>query len=199
MLRPQFTNKIEISPTYQGQPALSLGYSHTKDLFTQVLDTTNVRATFITQENIADQKTYSLTLNVPTPIAKWWEGFFSLTGFHNDFSAKFREGFTVEKQFTAFNLYGEQTIRLPKGFSVQLSGWYNSRAWGHPAQHATRRHGPRYPEKTVDETKAKCACASVISTRPGGRRKPLLARPDDEGPRRLGKPYRYAQLLLPLR
>ena len=131
MLRPQFTNKIELSPTYQGQPVLSLGYSHTKDLFTQVLDTTNVRATFITQENIADQKTYSLTLNVPTPIAKWWEGFFSLTGFHNDFSAKFREGYTAEKKFSAFNVYGEQTFRLPKGFSIQLSGWYNSSAfWG---------------------------------------------------------------------
>ncbi|MCC6462660.1 MAG: TonB-dependent receptor [Saprospiraceae bacterium] len=131
MLRPQFTNSFELSPTYQGQPVLSLGYSHTKDLFTQVLDTTNVRATFITNENIADQRNYTLTLNVPTPIAKWWEGFFSLTGYHTDFSASFRDGYTAEQAFTAFNLYGEQTLRLPKGFSIQLSGWYNSRAfWG---------------------------------------------------------------------
>ncbi len=131
MLRPQFTNSFELSPTYNGQPALTLGYSHTKDLFTQVLDTTDVRATFITNENLADQRNYTLTVNVPTPIAKWWEGFVSLTGFYSDFSAKFRDGYIAEQQYTAFNMYAEQTFRLPKGFSVQLSGWYNSRAfWG---------------------------------------------------------------------
>jgi len=131
MLRPQFTNSFELSPTYQGHPVIKLGYSHTKDLFTQVLDTTNVRATFITNENLADQRNYTLTLNAPTPITKWWEGFVSLTGYYSDFSATFRDGYTADQQFTAFNLYAEQTFRLPAGFSVQLSGWYNSRAfWG---------------------------------------------------------------------
>ncbi len=131
MLRPQFTNSFELSPTYQGHPVIKLGYSHTKDLFTQVLDTTNVRATFITNENLANQRNYTLTLNAPTPIAKWWEGFVSLTGYYSDFSATFRDGYTADQQFTAFNLYAEQTFRLPAGFSVQLSGWYNSRAfWG---------------------------------------------------------------------
>ncbi|MFN0013964.1 MAG: TonB-dependent receptor domain-containing protein [Saprospiraceae bacterium] len=131
MLRPQFTNSFEISPTFQGHPIITLGYSHTKDLFTQVLDTTDVRATFITNENIADQKNYTATLNVPTPIAKWWDGFLSATVFHSDFSAKFRENFIAEKQFTAFNLFAEQTFRLPFGIGLQLSGWYNSPAfWG---------------------------------------------------------------------
>ena len=131
LLRPQFTNSVEISPTYQGQPVIKLGYSHTKDLFTQVLDTTGLRSAFITNENIADQRNYTLTLNAPTPIAKWWEGFVSLTGYYSDFSAKFRDGYTAEQQYTAFNLYAEQTLRLPAGFSIQLSGWYNSRAfWG---------------------------------------------------------------------
>lgn len=131
MLRPQFTNSFELSPTYQGHPVIKLGYSHTKDLFTQVLDTTNVRATFITNENLADQRNYTITLNAPTPIAKWWEGFVSLTGYYSDFSAKFRDGYIADQQYTAFNLYAEQTFRLPAGFSVQLSGWYNSRAfWG---------------------------------------------------------------------
>lgn len=130
-LRPQFAHNWEISPTYQGRPFLTLGYSRTNDMFTQVLDTTQVRATFMTNENIADQRNYSLALQIPTPIASWWEGFISLTGYHTDFSARFREGYVAEQRFSAFNLYGEQTIRLPKGLSLQLSGWYNSRAfWG---------------------------------------------------------------------
>lgn len=137
MLRPQFTNSFEISPTYQGYPVITLGYSHTKDVFTQVLktDTRDSRATFITNENLADQKSYTLSVNLPTPIAKWWEGFVSLTGFRSHFEADFSTpetpDFIVDQSFNAFNLYSEQTVKLPKGFSVQLSGWYNSRAfWG---------------------------------------------------------------------
>ena len=85
----------------------------------------------MTQENIADQRNYTATINIPTPFAKWWEGFVSLTGVHSDFSAEFREGFSFSQSFNAFNLYAEQTVRLPKGWSLQLSGWYNSKAfWG---------------------------------------------------------------------
>jgi len=137
MLRPQFTNSFEISPTYQGYPVLTFGYSHTKDVFTQVLktDTRDTRATYITNENLADQKNYTLSVNLPTPIAKWWEGFVSLTGFRSHFEADFSTpetpDFIVDQSFNAFNAYSEQTIKLPKGFSVQVSGWYNSRAfWG---------------------------------------------------------------------
>lgn len=131
MLRPQFTNSFEISPTYQGMPVLTFGYSRTKDVFTQVLDTTDVRATFITQANIADQRNYTLTLNAPTPIAKWWEGFVSVTAFRSHFQAQFRDDFAFEHSFNALNLYSEQTVKLPRGFSVQVSGWYNSPAfWG---------------------------------------------------------------------
>lgn len=137
MLRPQFTNSFEISPTYGGYPVLTLGYSRTKDVFTQILkrDTRNTRATFITQENLADQQNYTLSINAPTPIAKWWEGFVSLTGFRSHFSADFSTpespNFIVDQAFNAFNAYSEQTIKLPKGFSIQVSGWYNSRAfWG---------------------------------------------------------------------
>ncbi len=132
-LRPQFTNSFEIAPTYNGYPVVSVGYSHTKDVFTQVLDVDpdNPNATFMTNENLADQKNYTLSLNAPTPIAKWWTGFVSLTGFKSHFNAKFREGFTAEQSYTAFNAYSEQTIKLPYKFSVQLSGWYNSAAfWG---------------------------------------------------------------------
>jgi hypothetical protein len=137
MLRPQFTNSFEISPTYGGYPVMTLGYSHTQDVFTQILkrDTRDTRATFITQENLADQKNYTLSINAPTPIAKWWEGFVSLTGFRSHFKADFSTpespNFIVDRAYTAFNAYSEQTVKLPKGFSVQLSGWYNSRAfWG---------------------------------------------------------------------
>jgi iron complex outermembrane recepter protein len=134
-LRPQFTNSFEIAPTFQGFPIISLGYSKTNDVFTQVLgtDSKNPRATFITNENIADQENLTATLNIPTPLAKWWEGFISVTAFQSKFKAQFDNlGFGIDEvKFTAMNLYAEQTAKLGSGWSVQLSGWYNTPAyWG---------------------------------------------------------------------
>jgi len=137
MLRPQFSNSFEISPTYGGYPVMTLGYSHTKDVFTQILqrDVRDTRATYITQENLADQKNYTLTVNAPTPITKWWDGFVSLTGlrshFRADFSTPETPNFIVDQSYNALNAYAEQNIKLPLGFGFQVSGWYNSRAfWG---------------------------------------------------------------------
>ncbi|MDO8969585.1 MAG: TonB-dependent receptor, partial [Saprospiraceae bacterium] len=137
MLRPQFTNSFEISPTYGGYPVMTLGYSHTKDVFTQILkrDVRDPRATFMTQENLADQKNYTLSINAPTPIAKWWDGFVSLTGlrshFRADFSTPETPNFVLDQSFYTFNGYAEQNFKLPLGFGLQISGWYNSRSfWG---------------------------------------------------------------------
>jgi iron complex outermembrane recepter protein len=132
-LRPQFTNSFEIAPTYQGYPIVSLGYSKTKDVFTEALfiSTTNPNATYITKENLADQTNYTASLNFPVPIAKWWEGFVSLTAYQSRFKADFGNNIKIDKSFVAGNLYSEQTVKLPKGWSVQLSGFWNSAGfWG---------------------------------------------------------------------
>lgn len=134
-LRPQFTNAFEIAPTYGGYPVVSLGYSKTKDVFTQVLatDTRNPNATFITNENIADQENYTASLNIPTRFAKWYDGFVSITVIHSQFEAQFDNlGFGIDQvKFTTGNLYAEQNVKLGKGWAIQLSGWYNTRGyWG---------------------------------------------------------------------
>lgn len=134
-LRPQFTNSFEIAPTYNGYPIVSLGYSKTLDVFTQVLakDAKNPNATFITNENIANQENYTATLNIPTPFAKWYDGFISITGVHSKFKAQFDNlGFGIDEIAYSFaSLYAEQNIKLPKGWTLQLSGWYNTAGyWG---------------------------------------------------------------------
>ncbi|HMX40454.1 MAG TPA: TonB-dependent receptor, partial [Saprospiraceae bacterium] len=137
MLVPQFTHSFELSPTFKGYPVLTLGYSHTNDVFTQILrrDALEPRATFITRENLAEQTNYTLSLNAPTPFAKWWEGMVSITAlrsrFEADFSTPDDPNFKFDRAFNTLSLYAEQTLRLPKGFSLQLSGWYSAPAfWG---------------------------------------------------------------------
>ncbi len=127
-LRPQFTNSLELTHTFMQFINTTFGYSHTNDVFTEYIDTAAMGATFLRQGNIAEQDNYSLSIGAPLPIAKWWEGYLSLTGVISSFSANFRENYTYSESFKSFNLYSEQNFRLPKGWSFQVSGWYNSPA-----------------------------------------------------------------------
>ena len=130
-LRPQFTNSFELTHTFMGMLNTTLGYSHTNDMFTEIIDTTEGNRTFLTNDNIADQDNFSLSIGVPIPFAKWWESYWNVTGYSTSFDAKFREGFSISESYQAMNLYSEHTFRLPKGWSLQLSGWFNSPAiWG---------------------------------------------------------------------
>lgn len=126
-LKPQFTNSVELTHTFMGFMNTTVGFSRTNDMFTEIIDTTSGGRTFLTEDNIAQQDVYSLSINVPIPIAKWWEGFLSVNGNIQSYEAEFREGFTVDEQISTLSLYSEHTIKLPKGgWSVQLSGWFNT-------------------------------------------------------------------------
>ncbi|MCK6694641.1 MAG: TonB-dependent receptor [Thermoanaerobaculia bacterium] len=130
-LRPQFTNNLELTHTFMGMLNTTIGYSHTNDMFTEVIDTTETDRTFLTNDNVAVQDNFSISIGAPIPIAKWWQAYVSVTGFIASYEANFREGFMINETFKAINLYSEHTFHLPKGWSLQLSGWYNSPSiWG---------------------------------------------------------------------
>lgn len=125
-LRPQYTHSVELTHTFMGFLNTTLGYSHTSDMFTEYIDTASGGASYLTQGNIADQDNYSISIGAPLPIAKWWEGYLNITGYINSFDANFREGFSYSESIAAYNLYCENTFILPKGWSFQVSGWFNS-------------------------------------------------------------------------
>lgn len=130
-LRPQFTHSFELTHTFKSFLNTTLGYARTNDMFTEIIDTAGTDATYITNENIASQDNFSLSISTPLPIAKWWEGYFSVTGYVSSFDADFGPDYRYSETFTAMNAYSEQTFILPRGWSLQLSGWFNSPAiWG---------------------------------------------------------------------
>lgn len=130
-LRPQYSHNLSLTHTFMQFINTTLSYSHTSDVFTEVIDTTRGNRTFLINENIANQDNIALTVGVPIPIAKWWEGYLSLTGFYNHFEANYRPGFAYEVDIKSFNLYSEHNLKLPKDWTLSLSGWYNAPSiWG---------------------------------------------------------------------
>ena len=130
-LRPQFSNSIQLGHTFNYTLNTSLTYSHTNDLMTEITDTASMRAAFITNENIADQDVISLTVSYPFTLTKGWNAFANagVTNTHN--TADFGGGKIVDIQATSFNIYMQHSFALPKEFTFELSGWYNSAGiWG---------------------------------------------------------------------
>ncbi len=130
-LRPEYANNFQLTYSFNYRFNISLNYSHTRDLITRITDASSETAAFITWVNLADQYNYSLNISAPLSITKWWSSYTSMTGFNTQNKADYGDGRTIDLNVSTFNIYSQQTFRLPKDWSMELSGWYNSPStWG---------------------------------------------------------------------
>ncbi|AEE50448.1 TonB-dependent receptor [Haliscomenobacter hydrossis] len=130
-LRPEYANNLQLRHTFNHRFNTTLSYSHTQDQITRFLDTAGTSANYITWLNLANQYAYSLAFSAPIQIRKWWGSFTNMTGSHVRNQADFGEGKTVALAATTFNIYSQHTFTLPKGWSAEVSGWYNAPSlWG---------------------------------------------------------------------
>lgn len=125
-LKPQFSHTLEFSHVFMQFLVTSLGYTRTNDFMTEIIDTLNGSASFITQTNINYVNTYNFTISAPIPVQKWLMSFINFSLYRNDYHANFTDGKTINLGNTAYNVYISNSFTLPKGWSIELSGWYNS-------------------------------------------------------------------------
>ena len=128
-LRPQYSNTVGFTHTYKGTLSTSLNYTSISDVSTQITeaDDANENASRLRFVNLARQTNLGLTVSYPFSIAKWWNVYATVTGYrlHNEANI---EGDVIDLTVTSMNGYAQNTFTLPKGFQVELSGWYNAPA-----------------------------------------------------------------------
>ncbi len=130
-LRPQYSNSLELGHTYNYMLNTSVGFTYTTDLMTALTDTTEVSRSYITEVNLASQRTWNFNISYPFAIAKWWNTYTNLSGFNTRNQADFGEGKTIDISVSAFSIYSQHTFQLPWNVSLELSGFYNSPSiWG---------------------------------------------------------------------
>ena len=132
-LLPQYNNNLELSYTLKQAATISLGYSNSQDVVTDIVENEPDKPgrSFINYRNLASQEQYSLSINTPLPLTKWWNGYFSATLYKAYYKARFPEyNFDVETPI-ATNIYMEHNFTLPKDYTFEVSGWFNSASiWG---------------------------------------------------------------------
>jgi len=124
-LRPQYTNSISLTNTFKYKLTSTLTYSHVKDVFTQIVDTIDLSKSFLTKENLATQDIVSLNVSYPFQY-KWYSLFANVNSYYTRYQANFGEGRTVDLDAFAFNFYAQNSFKLGKSWTGELTGWYNS-------------------------------------------------------------------------
>ncbi|HVV04063.1 MAG TPA: TonB-dependent receptor [Puia sp.] len=125
LLRPQYTNSVGLTFMYKYKLTTTLNYSHVRDVFTQIVDTTEKSKAFITKKNLATQDITSHNISYPLQY-KWYSLFTNINTYYSIYQANFGVGRTVNVNIFAVNLYAQQTARLGKGWTAELSGFWTS-------------------------------------------------------------------------
>lgn len=126
-LKPQYSNSISLTHTYNYRLNTSLSYTRTNDVFTRItkahdeIDSTSI----LTFENLAKQTNLALTVSMPFEVSKWWSVYGNITAYrlHNEANLN---GDIIDLNANVLSFYAQNTFLLPKGFKFELSGWYNS-------------------------------------------------------------------------
>ncbi len=148
-LRPEFTNSVEVS--YQkifknkDNFLATVYYKNTNDLITSYLDkfTSPVNGKVydaITFKNANASYVTGLELIMKNKIAKWWD----LTSNLNLYTSKIDLDDPAQPEVDQFaSWFGKlnNTFKLPKNFSIQLSGEYNSKTVLPPGGSGSRGGG----------------------------------------------------------
>ena len=139
LLLPQFTDALELSHTFMDAITTTVNFSRTNGVMTQILQQNNaLKLTYVTRINIGYVDNMGISFSVPVPITKWW---FSNTYFnlYNNHYVGDIPKTTIDAQGVSNTIYQPLDARattyqlnmthqftLPKKFSLELSGFYQS-------------------------------------------------------------------------
>lgn len=124
-LIPQYTNSFNITHSYKYKLTTTLNYSRVNDVFTQLIDTAEKSKSFRMKKNLATQDLVSLNISYPFQY-KWYSLFVNTNINYSHYKANFGAGRTIDLDATVFNIYMQHSFKLGKGYTGELSGWYNS-------------------------------------------------------------------------
>ena len=112
-LRPQYTNSFGITHTYKYKLNMTLNYSHVKDLFTQIIDTTEKSKAFVSKKNLATQDIVNLSVSYPFQY-KSYSLFTSISSNYSKYKADFGTGRKVDLDAFGFNLFAQNSLKFAK-------------------------------------------------------------------------------------
>ena len=126
-LKPQYTNNFEVNFTHNKSINVSLGYSRTTDVITEIILTEGTKS-FQTNLNLQTQNAYSVNVDVPYTITKWWSGTVNVNSFYLGFKSdsvgtgKLSDGqVTVQAKTTQTLTFGTYRLEIMGDYQSPLT------------------------------------------------------------------------------
>ena len=126
-LNPQYSNNFEVNYTYNKTINLSIGYSKTSDVITQLLLTDPVtKAVVFTSKNLQKQSNYNVNASSPFTITKWWTGDINATAFYVATKSNFLLGGNLNNGKVSYLGQLTQNFQLGKDTRAEFMTKYES-------------------------------------------------------------------------
>jgi iron complex outermembrane receptor protein len=125
-LKPTITNNIKLGYNYKSY-MFSLLFSRDDNPIVryQLTESAGRDLVLVSPQNLAWQNNINLQVNVPVRINNWWSMSYGFTGGWRHFKLKHTKQ-PAEKKYMGYTFNFTQSFILPKNFSAELSGSYNS-------------------------------------------------------------------------
>lgn len=126
-LKPQYTNSYSVTHTYKYKLTTKLDYSHVKDMFAQIIDTTEKSKALQTTKNLATQDVVSLNISYPF-MYKQFMAFSNLSTNYSYYKANYGLGREINLDNFGFTYYLQNTLKFgkKKDWTGELTGLYIS-------------------------------------------------------------------------
>ena len=127
-LKPQISNKLILSYVWNSL-SLNLSYSKLDDYFTSITDALGTTKTVMTTKNIWAQQQVGLEGLFSKRLTPWWD-FSANLGFYYFVNKLDYETYKEEYKRPSYLMSVSNSILLPLGLNLELSGRYNSKRQG---------------------------------------------------------------------
>lgn len=122
-LKPQYTNSFGLTNIFKYRLTTTLNYSHVADVFSIVPRNEGTKA-FITNDNVAHQDIVSLNVSYPFQYKKY-SLFFNINSYYSKFKGDGPD-FKVDADVFSFNIYAQQSYKLAKTTTLEMSGFFTA-------------------------------------------------------------------------
>ncbi len=121
-IRPQYTWNLEFSHQYKNSLTTSIGYSITKDYFSQLFLSNDDGTVFYTEGNFSRMRNFNASVSATISPLSWWTFVAQATMNQKKIEGILWESYTASIKQVNFNLNNQ--FRFSKGWSAELSGYY---------------------------------------------------------------------------
>jgi iron complex outermembrane receptor protein len=130
-LNSVITHVFELNHAFKGQYITTLSYSKSKESITDIfVQDDDTRISYQIPANIQDYEQFNLGIYVPFKIKKIVNSTLSASVYLNKYSSPL-DGGNLQQEFTSWDMNMNNNIVLGKGWTAEVSGFYQSRmVWG---------------------------------------------------------------------